>query len=146
MPSTEPQSLSNHARYVPGFHFVLAAILLVNLGWALYVLIRAPGVAGGIGLLLAAGLVLLYWYARAFAVRVQDRVIRLEERLRLTEMLPTELHSRIPEFSLGQLVALRFASDGELPTLARRVLDERITDQGAIKQMITQWRADHLRA
>ena len=145
MPSTEPQSLANHSRYVPGFHFFLGTILLVNLGWAISTLVRTPGAAGAMALLPAVGLVLLFWYARAFAVTVQDRVIRLEERLRLAEMLPAELHPRIPEFSRAQLIALRFASDGELPILARRVLDEKITDKDAIKGMITQWRADHLR-
>jgi hypothetical protein len=146
MPSTDTQSHANHARYVPGYHFVLSALLLVVLGWQVVSLVRFPGFSSLVGVILAVCLVLMYWYMRAFAVTVQDRVIRLEERLRLAEMLPPELHPRIPEFSLAQLVALRFASDGELPVLARRVLDERITDQHAIKGMITQWRADHLRA
>jgi len=77
---------------------------------------------------------------------VQDRVIRLEMRLRMREILPADLHPRIAEFTPGQLVALRFAGDRELPVLARRVLDERLQDRKAIKQMITDWQADHLRA
>jgi hypothetical protein len=83
---------------------------------------------------------------RAFAVTVQDRVIRLEERLRMAALLPAELQRRIPEFSAGQLVALRFASDAELAALARRVLDEKIEDPKAIKLLVREWRADHLRA
>lgn len=146
MPSTDTQSHANHARYVPGYHFVLSALLLVVLGWQVFSLVRFPGISSLVGVILAVCLVLMYWYLRAFAVTVQDRVIRLEERLRLAEMLPPELHHRIPEFSRAQLIALRFASDSELPALARRVLDERITGQDAIKAMITQWRADHLRA
>jgi hypothetical protein len=84
--------------------------------------------------------------ARTFAVRVQDRVIRLEMRLRLRELLPPDLVPRISELRPRQLVALRFAGDRELPALTRRVLDERLQDGKAIKQLITDWQADHLRA
>ena len=141
-----PQGPSNHARYVPGYHFVLSAILLVVLGWQITMLAKRPGVPTAIGLALAVGLILMFWYMRVFAVTVQDRVIRLEERLRMEALLPADLKPRIPEFSPHQLVALRFASDAELPALARRVLDERLTDQKAIKRLIKEWRADHLRA
>ncbi len=94
----------------------------------------------------AAALVLLAFLARTFALRVQDRVIRLEMRLRMAEVLPVDLRSRIPEFELGQLVSLRFASDEELPTLARKVLDDKLTDRKAIKQMVKHWQGDYLRA
>ena len=144
--ATEQQGPSNHARYVTGYHFVLAGILLVVLGWQVTMFAKRPGVPTLIGLLLAVGLILMFWYMRVFAVTVQDRVIRLEERLRMAALLPPELKARIPEFSPRQLVALRFASDGELPALAKRVLDERIADEKAIKQLIKEWRADHLRA
>jgi hypothetical protein len=88
----------------------------------------------------------MFFQARIFALTVQDRVIRLEMRLRLRELLPPELAGRIDEFTAGQLVAMRFASDRELPVLARRVLDERLHDRKAIKQLIQEWQADHLRA
>jgi hypothetical protein len=77
---------------------------------------------------------------------VQNRVIRLEERLRLARLLPADLQGRIEELTVGQLVALRFASDGELVELTRKVLTEGITDKKAIKSMVTTWRPDHLRA
>ena len=141
-----PQNLSNHARYVPGYHFVLSMLLLALLGWQIYFLAIRPSVGTMMGMLLAVTLILMYWYMRVFAVTVQDRVIRLEERLRMDALLPAELKPRIPEFSTQQLVALRFASDGELPALANRVLAEGIADPKAIKAMITEWRADHLRA
>ena len=144
--AAEPQGPSSHARYVTGYHFVLAAILLVVLVWQVTMLVRSPGFPTLVGALLAVGLVLIFWYMRVFAVTVQDRVIRLEERLRMDALLPADLKPRIPDFSTQQLVALRFASDGELPALARRVLDEQLTDQQAIKQLIKDWRADHLRA
>ncbi|HQR18930.1 MAG TPA: DUF6526 family protein [Gemmatimonadales bacterium] len=146
MADAAPQQLSNHARYVPGYHFVLSTLLLLVLGWAIVNVARAPGIPTALGLVLAVSLILMYWYMRAFAVRVQDRVIRLEERLRMAALLPAELQRRIPEFTPEQLVALRFASDGELSALARRVLDEKITDAKAIKQLVREWRADHLRA
>ena len=144
--AAEPQGPSNHARYVTGYHFVLSAILLVVLGWQVTVLAKRRGVPTAIGLALAVGLILMFWYMRVFAVTVQDRVIRLEERLRMEALLPADLKPRIPEFSPQQLVALRFASDAELPALARRVLDEKLTDQKEIKRLIKEWRADHLRA
>ena len=84
-------------------------------------------------------------YARAFAVQGQDRVIRLEERLRMERLLPDELKPRINDFTMDQLIALRFASDAELPGLARKVLDEDIGDRKTIKQMIVTWRADYQR-
>jgi len=140
-----PQNFSNHARYVPGYHFVLSTLLLVILGWQIYFLAIRPSAGAMLGMALAVALVLMYFYMRAFAVRVQDRVIRLEERLRMAMLLPAELHARIPEFSPGQLVALRFASDAELPALARQVLEERIDDQKAIKGRIREWRGDYLR-
>jgi hypothetical protein len=146
MPDVEAQSLSNHTRYVPGYHFILSTFLLVILGWRLALLVQRPGVATLVGVISAVSLILMYWYLRAFAVRVQDRVIRLEERLRMAAVLPADLQARIPEFSPAQLVALRFASDGELPVLARRVLDDRIVDKKAIKALVREWRSDHLRA
>ncbi len=140
-----PQNMSNHARYVPGYHFLLSALLLAILGWQLYYLAIRPSTGTALGLILAVALILMYWYMRVFAVTVQDRVIRLEERLRMAALLSAELQARIPEFSPGQLVALRFASDAELPALARRVLDERVEDPKAIKAMVKEWRGDFLR-
>jgi len=141
-----PQTRFNHARFVPGFHFVLSAMLLIVLGWQVTMFVKRPGVPTLIGVIVALSLVLMFAYMRSFVVTVQDRVIRLEERLRMAALLSAELKPRIPEFSPKQLVALRFASDGELPALARRVLDEKITDQKEIKKLIKEWRADHLRA
>jgi hypothetical protein len=84
--------------------------------------------------------------SRGMALKVQDRVIRLEERLRFERMLPTDMHSRIGEFTTDQLVALRFASNAELPELARKVLDENVKGRKEIKRMIKTWRPDFLRA
>jgi hypothetical protein len=146
MSTDTTQSFKNHAKFVPLFHFFALPVLLVNAMWSLYRAVIGPGWESALAALVAVALVILALFGRAFTLTVQDRVIRLEMRLRLRELLPAELTPRIHEFTPAQLVALRFASDRELPVLARRVLDERLQDRKAIKQMITDWQADHLRA
>jgi hypothetical protein len=91
-------------------------------------------------------LVLVYWYARAFVIAVQDRVIRLEMQLRLQRILPDDLRARLGEITKGQFIALRFASDAELPALVRKVLDEKITDKKQIKMAVKDWQPDYWRA
>lgn len=146
MAAETPQTFSNHARFVPAYHFVAFPIFFLNLFWALYQMIVAPRLGTLIGVLVSIALLIVCYYARVFALRVQDRLIRLEMRLRLTELLPADLRARIPELSAKQLVALRFASDEELPELARKVLADNIQDGKTIKQMIRTWEADYLRA
>jgi hypothetical protein len=91
---------------------------------------------------MAAALILIALFARTFALKAQDRVIRLEERLRLRELLPADLKPRIPELSADQLIALRFASDAELPELTAAVLRDNIRTRDGIKKRIRQWRVD----
>ena len=146
MPTESRQSFANHAKLVPLFHFVAIPILLVNFLWSASRAVARPGWETVLSTLVGLALLLTIFLARTFALRVQDRVIRLEMRLRLRELLPADLAPRIQEFTAAQLIALRFASDRELPALARRVLDERLQDRKAIKQMIADWQADHLRA
>lgn len=142
MSALPEQSFASVKRYVTGFHFVAGGLILLSLIWAIGRFIRAPGGDTGIALLSAVILPFLFWYLRAFAVRVQDRVICLEERLRLARLLPADLQSRIPEFASGQLIALRYASDAELPALARKVLTEGITSRRGIMGLVTEWRPD----
>jgi len=99
-----------------------------------------------LSVLLAAALFVGMVMARVMAMKVQDRVIRLEERLRFERLLPADLHARIGEFTIEQMVALRFASNAELPELARKVLQEKLNDRKAIKRMIKTWRPDLARA
>ena len=139
------QNLGNHARWVPAFHFVVGPMLLANLVYSIYLLVRDPNLDNIDGAVVATALVILFLLVRNFATTLQDRIIRLEEQLRFERLFPDDLRSRIPEFTRAQFVALRFASDSELPVLARAALDQRITDTGAIKQMVKEWRADHLR-
>jgi hypothetical protein len=104
-----------------------------------------PGLDALVGVITALGLLGLLLYARMFPLRVQDRVIRLEMSLRLASVLPPELRARTGSLRPGQLVALRFASDAELPGLVRQILDENLADRREIKRRIREWQADHLR-
>ena len=142
----QPQSFATHRRFIPGYHYALLGILVVNFVGQLVGAIRHPSWSSAWDVVMAVAFILMGWYLRAFPNRVQDRVIRLEERMRLGRLLPPELRPRLGEFTPAQLVALRFASDDELAALAGRVLNETITDKRAIKALIQQWRADHLRA
>lgn len=146
MPNDASQNLGNHARFVPLYHFVALPIAALNALWTIRRAVMHPSWETVIAALLGVALVIVFFLARVFALTVQDRVIRLEMRLRMRELLPADLTGRIPEFTPGQLVAMRFASDRELPVLARRVLDERLQDRKAIKKLIQDWQADHLRA
>ena len=142
----EPQKFENHVRLIPGYHFVLLGIVTINFILRVIWAVRTPTLVNLWGIVMAVAFVLMAWYLRSFPLSVQDRVIRLEERMRLGRLLPPDLRPRLGEFTRGQLVGLRYASDEELPALAARVLNEGITSKRAIKAMVTQWRADHLRA
>ena len=146
MAQSTPQTFENHARFLPPFHFVVLPLLAINFFRALYLVVADTTVAAFFDLVLAVALVLLALTARMMALSVQDRVIRLEERLRMRALLPADLQPRIDEFTVPQLIGLRFASDEELPALARKVIEGRIEDRKAIKKMVTRWRADDQRA
>ncbi len=141
------QNFENHAKFVPPFHFFVLPMLLINFGIQLYWWIKLGFVpVHFIPVLVSAALLTGFVTVRLMALSVQDRVIRLEERLRFARLLPADLQPRIGEFKAGQLVALRFASDAELPALARKVLDEKLTERKAIKQLIKNWKPDYDRA
>ena len=141
----KPQSYENHAKIVPAYHVVGFAIVAINLLWSVWLLIKQPSIESVLALLMAIAFVIMLLYLRLFPLKVQDRLIRLEMRLRLTEILPEDLRARIGELSAGQLVALRFAGDDELPDLVRQVLDGQLEGRDAIKKSIKNWQADHLR-
>jgi hypothetical protein len=143
---SQNQNFENHARFFPLFHFVVAPIFLLNIVWSIVLVIRHVSFGSVVSLLVAVALFLLALTARLMALTVQDRVIRLEMRLRMQQQLPPELRARIPEFTVDQLISLRFAGDAELPSLAQRVLDEKLTDRTAIKKLVRDWQADFLRA
>lgn len=144
------QSYANHVKWVPGYHFVAGGILAINFLWSLYRVFR-PAVEGTpvfdrlLAVAVAVALLLLLWYLRLFPLSAQDRVIRLEETQRLQRLLPPDLQPRIGELRRGQLIALRFAGDEELPELTRAVLDGKLSKADDIKKAIRSWRADHFR-
>jgi hypothetical protein len=140
------QNFENHAKTVPAFHMFVLPVLFLNFISSIVRVFRAPTYWTVVSLLVSIALVLLALNARMFALTVQDRVIRLEMRLRMQQALPPDLQARIPEFTPSQLVSLRFASDEELPELARKVLDEKLEDRKAIKKLIRNWQPDYLRA
>jgi uncharacterized membrane protein YciS (DUF1049 family) len=141
------QSFQSHAKWVPPFHFFVLPVLLINLGFSIYWCVKAWfTVSGVLSVVFATALFVGMVMARAMVMRVQDRVIRIEERIRFERLLPADMHARIGEFTIDQLVALRFASNAELPELARKVLEEKVNDRKAIKQMIKTWRPDSARA
>jgi hypothetical protein len=143
----EQQNFSNHGKFFPPFHFFAAPILIANFIWSFFRLKPSGYSAYSIfSVIVAAALVVTLTIARVMALKVQDRVIRLEERLRYQRLLPADLQARADEFTVNQFVSLRFASDAELPALARKVLDEKLNDRKAIKQLIKVWKPDYLRA
>lgn len=143
---TEPQqSLQNHTRIIPLFHYFVFGAFAINFVQSMMNVFAEPSFRTVSGALTAAALIVVTFYARVFALRAQDRVIRLEMRLRMKELLPPALQPRISEFTPGQLVAMRFASDAELPDLSARVLAGNVQDKKTIKAMIKEWQADFLR-
>jgi Family of unknown function (DUF6526) len=144
MADAKTQSLANHTRLDPPFHFFLLPLGLVAIIVSVIMLIRRPGIGSVLGVILAIGFVMIAAKARSYSLKVQDRVIRLEERLRLSLLLPETLRPRIGELTESQLIALRFASDTELPVLAKRALEDGLTGK-QIKSSIESWRPDYFR-
>jgi hypothetical protein len=139
-----PQTYENHRRLDPGYHIVLFGLFLANAVAALVAFIRHPGGSGAWAFVMALALLFFFLKLRGYALHNQDRLIRLEERLRLERLLPGDLKARIPELRMNQLVGLRFASDGELADRTREALDDHL-DLAAIKKRIQVWRPDTFR-
>jgi hypothetical protein len=143
-----PQNLKNHTRFDPPFHFFILPMLLLNLIFSIYVTIHHWPDHWALHFWWIAMSVVFFVVAgrsRDRALCVQDRVIRLEERLRLHALLPAEDRAHIDELSIKQLIALRFASDDELPALVRKTLTQNLEPK-AIKESIVNWRGDYHRA
>ena len=141
---TQEQSLKNHARVDPLYHFVLSPLALILMIAAVVDLVRNPGWTAVFYTLAGVWAAIATLKIRLYALKVQDRVIRLEERLRLYQVLPAELKSRVPELSEAQLIALRFACDTEVGDLATKTLGERWSGR-QIKEAIRSWRPDYWR-
>ncbi len=141
-----PQTYKNHVRFFPLFHFFIVPVLLINFLNAIRHFYYLQARATVWEIVVAAALLALAFAARLMALTVQDRVIRLEMRMRMNQILSPDLCARTNELTPRQLIALRFASDAELAELVRDVLDGRLQTQKAIKQRVRQWTPDYLRA
>jgi hypothetical protein len=141
---SKTQSLKNHARFDPLYHFFIAGLYLVNLVYAGFHLYRQTNLSSGWYMVLSLAAIVPILKMRTYPLKVQDRVIRLEERLRLQSLAPQEWHAQINRLSESQLIALRFAADDEVVGLAKQALEQNL-DRKQIKERIRSWRADDWR-
>lgn len=151
MAEKTPQTYANHTRFDPIFHFFLIPVFLLGVILSLVHFFYHFSESGFrdnfhsfLLVVLAIALLTAIFKFRLYSLKLQDRVIRLEERVRLTQLLSEPLRSRIPELTEGQLIGLRFASDAEVPKLAERALNEKLTRKD-IKKAIQNWRPDYWR-
>lgn len=142
--SPQPQSYAHHRRWDPPYHLGVFLLSAVNFFVVVTATVRHPSLGMAWVCVLSAALVLFTGKVRAYALHNQDRVIRLEERLRLERLLPENLKARISDLRVDQLVGLRFASDGELADRVREALDEKLGSE-QIKKRIQAWRPDDFR-
>ena len=139
------QSFASHRRWHPIFHFIAVPILAIQVIVKIVQAVRIPSLASAWDVIVWIALLISLVLARAYALKVQNRLIRLEERMRLQRCLPEELRGRIDELRTNQLIALRFCPDEELPEITREVLSGELRGRNAIKRRIRNWRADWLR-
>lgn len=151
MSQKTPQTYANHTRFDPPFHFFLAPVFILGLILALihfFYHLRESDMRDNIHsfllIVLAVALITVILKMRLYSLKVQDRIIRLEERLRLTQLLSEPLRARIPELTEDQLIGLRFASDAEIPKLVERALLEKLKRKD-IKKAVQNWRPDYWR-
>jgi hypothetical protein len=146
--SDQTQSFANHRRFFPLYHYFALPILCLNIAMTLVYAYRHPGsYKWNIWqIIMSVALVVAVLALRSSAIIVQNRIIRLEQRLRLAGLLPERLRARVPELSVSQLIGLRFASDAELPALVERCLSGDLKGAEDVKRAITTWQPDYLRA
>jgi hypothetical protein len=139
------QTRASHRRFIPMWHFIALPVLAINVIVVAVQFFRAPTGLNGWRVVVALALVIGIFLSRAMPLRAQDRIIRLEERIRFERVLPTDLRGRIEDLTAEQMIGLRFASDDEVPELTRRALDGELKTRSDIKSAIRNWRPDHLR-
>ena len=144
MSDARVQSLETHVRYDPLFHFFAIPVVVLTMLWSVVHAVRHPGFHPFGLIVISIAAVVVVFKERLYALKVQTRVIRLEERLRLYQILQEPLRSRIPELTESQLVGLRFASDGELPALVEQCFASKLSNAD-IKKAIKNWRPDNFR-
>ena len=144
MSSQAPQNLKNHARFDPSYHALLFGILAINLIVAIVYCVKHLSFFSAWSIVLSFAAILLLFKVRLYPLKVQDRVIRLEERIRLQALAPSEWHTQIYRLSADQLIGLRFAADSEVVELAKQALEHNL-NRKQIKERIRDWRSDDFR-
>jgi hypothetical protein len=144
MAEKTPQTFANHTRLDPLYHFFALPVFAICVIAAIIHFVMHPSLHSALLFVASVAAAIAIAKLRTYPLRVQDRVIRLEERLRLASLMSEPLRSRIPELTEGQLIALRFASDAEVPKLAERALSEKLAPAD-IKKAIRNWRPDYWR-
>jgi hypothetical protein len=144
MAEKSPQNFANHTRFDPPFHFFVLPVFAISWIVSVVFLVRHPGFYAAWGVVLASAAVTAVFRIRVYALKVQDRVIRLEERLRLTTVLPESQRPQITKLTEDQLIGLRFALDQELAALALRAMSENLS-RADIKKAVQNWRPDYWR-
>lgn len=139
------QNFANHTRWHPLFHFFVLPVMLINFVWAIVDFVKAPSANSGWWIVVSVALVMLTFFARTYALQVQDRIIRLEERVRYREILSPAVIQKAAGLTASQMIALRFAGDDELEALIGQTLAGQFEKRKDIKQAIKNWRADTFR-
>jgi hypothetical protein len=140
-----PQTYANHTRWHPPFHFFVLPVLIINFIWAIAVFVKAPDRNSGWWIVVSLALIFLAFFVRTYSLKVQDRIIRLEEKLRFQQVLSPGLQQQCSTLRAGQTIALRFAPDEELEELVSAVVAGKLTRPAEIKQAIKNWRSDTFR-
>ena len=142
--ATTSQSFEKHTRWDPLYHFFIVPVTIITALGVGYRFIKTPTWIFAWEVVVMTALIVALFKLRLYALKVQDRVIRLEERLRLSSLVPSDLRSRINDLSESQLIALRFCGDEDLAALFKRALDEKLEPK-EIKKSVKNWRADEFR-
>ena len=139
------QSYSNHVRFDPLFHYIAGPLLLLNLLWSIVNVVMRPNLDSMVYVPVALALVLITFLVRTYPLKAQDRIIRLEEKLRYQQVLSVDLAQKASTLKVNQIVALRFASNAELAGLIEQILAGKLNTSAEIKSAIKNWRADNFR-
>lgn len=139
------QTFANHTRWHPLFHFFVLPVMVLNIIWSIVRFVLSPGLESGWSVVLSLALVLIMTWVRTNPLKAQDRVIRLEEKIRYQEVLPPDLARQAETLGIAQIIALRFAPDDELEDLVRATLAGKLNKPIEIKRAIKQWRPDLFR-
>ena len=140
-----PQTFANHVRWQPPIHFFVLPVMLINVIWSIVLFVKGPGPTSGWWIIVSLALLVLVFFVRLNPLKAQDRIIRLEEKLRYQQILSPALLELTSALTPGQIIALRFASDNELEELLGAVLAGKLTKNSDIKRAIKHWRADTFR-